>query len=271
MPFRVSFFWSQKADLNSGWSENFWNGATDLANVTAPAESLRLALRQVHGAQTGCEYIRISDVTNFRQVTILKFPPTILPAPGGIQDSDFPNVGGLLRLTANPKYSVTQFLRSTDDADINNGGVWNPRPATITRLNALYAQLTSASNGWCVRVQDVATPKQVVAAITNNGVVTVIGHGYATNDRIRISRAKGTLPVNKIWQIVKIDNDSFSLIGWVAPNPAGVYLGNGKAIKQTPVFIAISTAKVIRAVARKTGRPFALSSGKNKKKKLTSA
>lgn len=266
MPFRVSFFMQQKADLTAGWSENFWSNKIDLADVITTATALRNALMQIHGNQTFCETVRISDASNFRDVQILRFPNLSTPPTGGVQDSDFYNVGALMRLKGGNNYIVRQIIRSTDDADINSGGRWNPRPATVTRLNALKAILTSASNAWVLRVQDRTVAKLVVGAITNAGVVTVAGHGYATNDSVRISRARGTFNVNQIWQINVIDANNFSLVGWVAPNPAGVYTGHGTSQQQKKIFVQISDVTWPRAASHKSGRPFGLASGKQKTK-----
>lgn len=263
MAFRVSFFWKQQADLLGGWSESFWNLGTDVGPVETAATNLRTRLNAVHGQQTLCTEIRISDVSQFRDVSILRFTTTPSP-PGSVNDSDYPGVGVQLKLKAAGNYIVRQTVRGTEDGDIRDGGRWKPRPATVIRFNALFAELTSAGNGWALRVQNRLIPKKVVSAITNAGVITVAGHGYATNDFVRITRAKGTYDVNHVWQIVVLDSNSFSLIGWVAPTDPAVYKGNGKAILQSKTFIQISNVTYVRAAARKPGRPFGLSIGKQK-------
>jgi len=266
MPFRVSIFFAQQSDLLSGWSENFWNGATDLAPVKAAGNALALALNAFHGLQSVLTTMRISDPDRFRLVDITRFALSPQPPSRGDLSSDFVNTAALLKLVGAGNYVTTQWLRGIPDGDIAFGGRWSPLAGSLTRFNAVRGLLLSGSNNWQLRRQDRTVPKKVIQAISQAGVVTVANHGYTTNDKVRISRSKGTFVVNKVWQIVSLDTNTFQLIGFQTPTIPAVYLGNGTAQKQVPIYVAITDASIPRASSHRSGRPFGQSSGRRKRR-----
>jgi hypothetical protein len=268
MAFRVSIFFSQQSDLLSGWSENFWNNATDLAVCRAAGNALALALNGFHGNQSILTAMRISDPTKFRLVDITRYALSPQPPSRGDFSSDFVNTAALLKLVGDGNYVTTQWLRGIPDGDIAFGGRWSPVATSLNAFNVVKGLLLAGSNQWRLRRQNRDTPKQVVQAISQAGVVTVAGHGYATNDKVRISRCKGTFQVNKIWQIVVLDPNTFSLIGFVQPTIPAVYLGNGTAQKQVATFVAINEVSIPRASSHRSGRPFGQSIGRRKRRAI---
>jgi hypothetical protein len=267
MPFRVSIFFAQQSDLSSGWSENFWNTSADLSAVKTVGNTLALALNTFHGNQSILTTMRISDPSKFRLVDITRYALAGTAPSRGNLSSDFPNTAGLLVLTGAGNYVTRQWIRGLPDGDIAFAGRWSPISGSVTAFGTVRGLLLSGSNGWALRRQDRTVPKKVIQAITQAGVVTVSTHGYNTNDRIRISRCKGTFAVNKVWQIVVIDANTFSLIGFVQPVIPAVYLGNGTSQLQSAVYVGITDAKIDRATSHKTGRPFGLASGRRRVRK----
>jgi hypothetical protein len=267
MPFRVSIFFAQQSDLASGWSENFWNTGTDLSSAKTAGDKLAHALNGFHGNQSVLTTMRISDPAKFRLVDITRYALAPLPPSRSDFGSDFQNTAGLLLLTGVGNYLTRQWLRGIPDGNIALGGKYSPLSGSVTAFNKVRGELVNATNGWGLRRQDRSTPKKVLQAISQAGVCTVANHGYNTNDKIRISRAKGTFHVNGVWQVVAIDANTFSLIGWVQPTIPGVYLGNGTCQLQSAVYVAVIDAKIDRATSHKTGRPFGLASGRRRVKK----
>jgi hypothetical protein len=270
MPFKVAYFCQWTGERSGGWSENYWNNNTDLASVITAANGLRFPLDNCHGRQTGIPFIRISDATSFREVTILTFPLGITP-PGSTPndaDSDFPTTALLLKFNGPNGYVVRQWLKGTWDGITSRGGIYSPTPTFVGNINGLVSTLTTGSNQWVLRCLDKTVPALPIADISQAGVVTVPGHPYATNDRIRISRARGLTQANKIWRVTKIDANTFSLIGWIVPTVVTPYLGNGTARKQTYTFVPIVAGKVDRVTEHHVGRPFGLLVGRRKRRAI---
>jgi len=264
MPFRVSIFFTQQQDLLGGWSENFWNSKTDLAAARTAGNALALALNGFHGNQTQLIAMRISDPASFRAVDITRYALAVQPPSRGDFGSDFVTTAGLLVLGANPNYITRQWLRGIPDGDIAFGGRWSPLPTSVTAFGGVRTLLTNTSNGWVLKKQNRDTLKKVIQAVTQAGVVTCTGHGLASNDRTRISRAKGTFIINRVWQVTVIDPNTFQLIGFVQPAVPAVYLGNGTSQAQIPIYPAIGSADISRATSHRTGRPFGQLSGRRR-------
>lgn len=261
MAFHVSFFFEQRGDLSSGYTENFWNLLTSDTALEAAAVKLRGALLTAKGWGISCPKIRISDASNFRELQILRYPQGS-GAKGLPEDADFVNTGVQLILTALPKYKTIQWFRSIPDNSVARAGRYQPSAQFLTDIGKLFGLLTNGANGWCLRKQNRANEKKDIVSISQAGVVTSPGHGFVNFDQVRVSRCKGTFVVNKIWKVTRLDTDTFQLVGFQTPTPAAIYLGGGKATAQTPVFVAINKAVTGRATSHKTGRPFDQSSGK---------
>lgn len=270
MACRVQLFWTTQGNLLGGWSENFWNNRPFSADIYPLAKLLFQQLDKMHGNQTYCSNIRVSDLDNFRNVqneSLTTGPSAPSDSPNA---SDFMNTAALLKLNATGSssppilYSTKQWVRSCHDGDVNSGGRWNPLPATTAALGLLRGQLTTTGNGWCCRVQDQSTPKKIVAAASAAGVITANGHGFADGQKVIISRAKGDIPINGTWRVTVIDANHFSLIGFQQPAGTPVYLGNGVTYAVNKILVPITDIKVVRATAHKTGRPFGQSSGRRR-------
>ncbi len=263
MPFRVSFFFEVKGDLSSGGSLNFWNNSGDVSAVVTAAKFLRTNLNNATGAGFNWPFIRIADVSNFRAVTPLKFVTNSV-AGGTERDADFVNTAGLLKVYGPEPYVVSQWFRGLEDGSFNRDGRWLPQALQQNALNTVFATFTDSGWGWCIRTQNKQTPRKVIQAVTLGGIVTIDGHGYATADRVRISRTKGIPGLNQIWTVQRIDSNNFQLIAIPIGGFTGGYTGPGKAQLQVLLYQAIRKAEIVRATSHKTGRPFGLSSGRRK-------
>lgn len=262
MPYHVSYFFKQNVGRIGGWSENYWNNLTDLPTVNTKAQAFLPVLRALHGRQSVCNHIRVSDAATFRVTEITLVPGDVNPEVLGTTFSDYPTTALGTLLGAAPSYKVRAWLKGTWDSIIDVGGFYDPGPNFTINVGAWAAHLTTGTNGWALRVIDRAQPLKVVRDITQAGVVTVLAHGYADNSRVRISRSKGLTQANALWRITVIDGDSFSLQGWVTPAVATPYQGNGTVRLQSYIYPSINSAKIERATKRNIGRPFGLLSGR---------
>lgn len=271
--YKVSFFFSQDAPPRAGgWSENFWNTASDLTAIEARANTLRGSLLSCKGRQTQCLAVRIAEVGGFRRTKILAFTKGEFNAMAPLEwESDYPNTALKLRLleapSATEQQSTTQWFRGIPDYLVVQGGGYVPDAVFLGRAVNLFNVLTAVNQGWATYTIPGDAPYKVVRAITAAGRVTVQNHGYVDDQLVRISRAKGLTYANKVWRIVSVDLNTFDLQGWDPPVPTPTYTGNGKARTQTLAFNSIVEPRFEFATSHKTGRPFRLLSGRAKKKK----
>ncbi len=81
-------------------------------------------------------------------------------------------------------------------------------------------------------------------------VITTTGHGYVTNDQVRIDFAAGNTAANGIWTITKVNDDSFSLN---SSTGNGAYTGGGIARRLTEGLTPDSEIGAIVRVLHGTG------------------
>lgn len=266
MPWKTSFRYNQPVgDRTAGWSENFWSSLPDIAAVRAAAVALGNALWQLHGDGVNLPSVRISNALSFRDVSVIPLNLfSAIPATPTSSDADYPTNALLLKLTGQGSYLTRQWIKGIWDGVVTRGGIYTPTATYTTRVNSLINTLTNAANGWTLRVSDRSIPFKPVKDITQAGIVSVTGHGYADNSRVRISRVKGLTQANRIWRITRIDADTFSLQGWVAPDVTTPYLGNGLARQVAYVYPAIAAGQIERATKHNVGRPFGALTGRRR-------
>lgn len=263
MPWRVSFFHQVQQDLLGGWSENYWNSLSDLSAVTTAATALRTKLFLLKGYPVQLPTVRISDVANFREVKTLRFADATVPSPiPDTSSADFVDTALLLKLTASPNYVTNQWLRGIYDDQISRGGRYIPTATFTTYFNAFKGALLDGTQGWNLRRLDRTVPKKTITGITAAGVVSCANHGLATDDKTRISRVLSPDSLNKIWKVVRIDADTFSIVGPPAATvPATVGISTSSK-RQSFVFVGITKVEIDRATKHNTGRPFGQLSGR---------
>jgi len=269
MPFRVSFFFTVQQALTSGWSENYYNQKTDATQVLAVAEDLRGSLLRAKGQGVYCPRIRVSDLGNFRSIRFASYPGAVQVGPTGTGLVDYVNTAALFVLLGNPNYKQQQWYRGVPDNCIDQGGFWDPTAQEVRLINTIFGKLSNAGNGWSLRNLDKNVAKVSVSAITTAGVVTAPGHGLLTNDITRISRVITPTSINKLWRVIKIDNDTFSLVGFTTLTTAPIVGLNTSSRKQSYTFVSISGGRVERATSHKTGRPFGLSIGRRRTRRAS--
>ena len=262
MAFRCSFFFVQQVgNKTAGYSENYWNNLTDISSVIAALTALRSALIKFKGFGISCPVVRVQDLSNFRAAQQVNFVTSGTPPSGGNFGSDFPTTKGLLRLFGPTKYTVNQWLGSIPDGAVSFNGQWTPQPSTVTSFKALVALLTNGANGWVTYQQDKTQAKKTITAVTLAGVVTVTAHGYASGNKVRISRTGGIPGLNAVWTITVIDSNTFQLVAVPVGGFTGGYTKVGTAQLQSRIFQNITDAQIIRVTEHKVGRPFGLFSG----------
>lgn len=255
MAFRVSFQFFQQTAKMGGWTENYWNSLADLSAVQDKANDLALSLDGLHGNTTFMPAIRISDASSFRDVKLITRPGAQTPGTSAQSVSDYPTNALLLRHLGVGNYRVQQWIKGIWDSVIAQGGYYTPNSDYQSRMLTFRTKLALATNGWVLRVLDRTQALKPIKDITQAGVVTCTGHGYLDNAKVRISRCKGLTQANTVWRITRIDADSFSLQGWVAPNPAIPYLGGGVVRLQSYTYVSIMDSVVQRATEHAVGRP----------------
>lgn len=271
MAYKVSIFWVQQADKLGGWSENFWNNGSNFDSVQSNALALMNALDDVHGLNTLPVNIRFSVIDSPRDANQLTISVTVNAPSSTARASDIQNTAALMRLSGAPNYTTNQWIRSCHDGDVNSGGRWLPLASTTTALNKVFGLLRNAGNGWCIRVQDRSVPKLLISGATSSGVITVNAHPYVSGQKVQITRARGTMGINGKWEIVKIDSNNFSLVGYQTPAGTPVYLGNGKVYAISKILVPINDGRIVRATSVRTGRPFGQLIGRRRKKGRVSA
>ncbi len=267
MAFKITYFFKLQMELEAGWSFSLFNNNSDLAPAAAAAQSLLTPLDKLGGTQTIITNIRISDLSSFRSVRLLS--TTITPDPDltKAQSSDYATTAVLLKLSGTNGYLARMWYRGVPDNIIRGAGRFNPTAAWLGYFSTFSGVLLSANQQWSLRVLDKLVPKKILQAATQQGVCTVTGHGYATNAKVRISRAKGLTQLNKVWRVTTIDANTFSLQGWVDPLVITPYLGNATVQLQSPIFVPITDIATVRASSHKTGRPFGLLGGRRRIRK----
>jgi hypothetical protein len=273
MPFRVSFQFRVQQALAGGWTENFWNLGNDGSVVANNATALRLKLLSAKGYPIQCPTIRISDLSGFRVVKKLRFPDIRVPTTFNPDlFCDFVTTAYLLKLTGTtagpPAIAVVnnQWFRGGFDGDVTNGGYYVPTAGTVNVMNRLFSEITSGANGWALRVNTRSAAKMTVTAISQAGVVSCTGHGLNTDDKTRLSRVVSPTSLNKIWKVVRISADTFSLVGPPSDIPStGATVGlNTTSQKQLAQYLQITSATVDRATEHRTGRPTELLIGRRR-------
>lgn len=266
--FRVSFFFQQGADLNTGWSANFWNTSTDFTALVPIAGALRDALNAFTGTGTLPVATRIADLSGFRQAQLIRHNYTLPDSPSKPEYSDFPDTAVLVKLLGDNKVVVHQWIRGLREAQLDNQfGKLSFRTVDVNRFNTIRSLLLNSSYGWTLRVRDPLQPLKDIKNISSNGIVTVTGHGYEDLSIVRISRCKGMLYANNKWKITDITADTFQLIGWQTALVDGPYLGNGKVRLLKIINTPIKDVVAARASRHESGRPFGLRGGRRKRRK----
>lgn len=268
MPWKVTYFFTQAVGRIGGWSENFWNSQTDQSGVILAADRLNSLLEALHGRSSYIIGRRISAVATFRRVAVNTWTQDTFNAqvsPATL--SDYPTTSLLMVLRSNPDYVTRQWTKGIPDAVVDNGGFYKPTSTYARQVETFFRQLREGGNGWCLRVLDRGQANKIVQAITQAGIVTVAAHGYDNNDLVRISRARGMTVANAIWRITVIDANSFSLQGWTGGSTTPVYEGNGVVRRQIYAYPAISDCSIDRATKHNVGRPFALLSGRRRRRR----
>lgn len=262
MPYKVSVRNEQRADLNGGYSESFWNDASSDSQIEERATTLSNLLFNCKGFGANIPSVRLTEIGFFRNVNVV-FTNLQSQAQGFTEDADGLTAKLLFKLTgANPKQTTKQWLGSLPDNVTARGGRFTWTTAFKRNWNALVAYL-QGGNGWCMSKQDPAIQKVWVAAVTTAGVVTTIAdHALLTGDLVRLSRVKFPTAVNKIYRITKLTNNTLQLNGF-STTETTIVIGNSTHV-QKQARILVPTAKVLplRASSHKVGRPFDLSIGK---------
>lgn len=264
MPFKVAFFWTQQTSLLGGWSENYWNSLNDLSVLQTKANDLRNAWFNYKGNPVYCPRIRISDVTRFRQVQILLTGATPLTVSTAT-DADYPTTRVLMELRATGG-KTRQWVGGIRDRSITNSGNYTPTATETTNWNVVANILTTAANGWSVRILDPAVLPVAILAINGaTGVVTTAANTIADGVQVRVKGARGMPSANGIWRVTKLTDTTFQLRGWV-PTTDVLEKGNPTIRFQSYILQAIQQVVPIRSTSHRVGKPSGLLGGRRRQR-----
>jgi len=158
------------------------------------------------------------------------------------------------------------IIRCIPDVFVQTGE-YAPDPGFSNALNFYNITL----GGWSFRAQSNANPRvTIVSYVSATGLVTTnAAHGLAINDTVQIYK----MVLQSTRQKVSLKTQVVSTPGGLTftinpPVPLGDCLG-GKVKKITVIYPAVDPASVspIRAITRKTGRPFGRFTGRKSKGK----
>lgn len=265
MPFRFTMFFQQRPNLVCGWSTSFWSNAGTIEVLEPIAKELETRIELLQGDECTRVARRYSPYPFVRAAKVqFNSGATANDYAAQTSNADYPTTAILMRMAALPNYRTHVWLRGIPDDCVINGGGFT-MPAAITgRFMELRAHLTNAGNQWCLRVQDKSLTPKLIFSVSNAGVVNAPGHGFASGDRVRISRVKGVTAANGLWNVLVDSADQFSLVGWVAPVPAQVYQGGGTVTKQSWIFPQIVGCEFVRTTKHNVGRPFGVFTGRRR-------
>lgn len=265
----VSFFQEQRGDRLGGWTFSLHNQQNDVTALIASINTMRARLEAFLGVGCGIVKARYSVLPGFRIADEVLFSPPSTSDPGAWSDkpssADYQTSAVGLRLIGTGTYRVSQSVRGGRDRYISKAGRVDPALKIDPFFLELRAALSNTGQQWCLYVLDKFRPKVLIQAISSAGVVSSNSHGFATNDKVRVQRVKQGKYPNKIWDIIKLDDNSFQLSGFSDPVVGSFYYCRGAiARKQLYTAVGITDLKVVRATSHKTGRPTDLLSGKSK-------
>jgi hypothetical protein len=268
--FRVSFFYSVTQRKKFGWSENFFHPGPDSATVLTAAGNLLNAYLTIHASGTTCDFLRISDLANFRLQKLITINRTVTGTSAGVL-ANYVNDAFLFSLLGSDGRRVKTWVRNVSDSAIGNGGQQTGSFADVTTmLTALQ------TNGFCLR--GLPRPQSfltVTAFDQTTGNVTIPAHGLTGPAKIRIKGIKTIYPrtFNRIFKVTVFDANTVTIASWTPVAPVTpLDLQNATAAVQYYVNTAVlgppsgttDGSYVLGVTAHKTGRPFNLAIGKAK-------
>ena len=276
MPFRVSIRKQQLVGPRlAGWSENYWNSLTSLDQTVTQTKELAERLEALTGSQAYITSARISDVSNKRLVKNVRYGW----GPTGVTtnlDGDYPNTALLLKLSTLDPYIVRQWMRGLPDSITSLGGTYQPNnyPGYADAVQKMLTVLTTASNGWSLRILDKnVVPVPISAINLQTGIVNALGHGFGKSGSIVSVRLRGfqfPKQINRVWQCHVIDNDNFQCDFWAPIVPAAPALAKKPTARlQSYVMTPIVLAEVERASSHYTGRPTDLLGSRRRTRRST--
>lgn len=254
----------------NGWSETYFhNAATFSQQLEDDCNKLLFRRMQLMGNNVEVDYARCSDDLVKRD----SFPIDVANNAQGNQpwneNSDFGFVAQLAKISSTATLTRQLYIRGIPDifTIATNGN--------ITDANWVQKFLrmgTELKNGrWCMKSVDrTGNPnKPIEAFIKTAGDVVILqitGHGFLDGQKITVGNVRTQVGMNKQWRIKKVNDDTFSLIGYPLSTVTGVFAGDGyayKAIYALSPFIDFSKTRI---TSHRAGRRFGTPVGRRKRR-----
>lgn len=266
--YRVSFMFYMRASRIAGWSENFWYQAESAADAMTNALALAPRLNECHGFGSVMTNVRVVNVANRRDGFIRDygFVDTNNDVAQSVT-SDYPTTAMLFSMNSVQGGTTRQTLRGIPD-DIVTRGRFTNAAGWFNAFQSLAGALAGTGSGWRIRILADNPKKEITLLNPLTGVVTAAAHGYVENDRVRVSSVRGTNGgyVNRIWRVANPTANTFELVGWNPPSTFNPDISNAYSRLQSFVFHSISNVNYIRISRRNVGRPFALLTGRRRRR-----
>lgn len=271
--YKVSYVNQTFIDFRAGgWTENLWFNTNNVATLKFRALAVRDMLNTIKGDSVLLNAIRYAEYDLVDQ----RFNRSVffdtfqnVDNPSTTEEADYPTTAICIQLkskaggnhdTLGYDYQAKIWIKGIKDSYCTNGGKLNQAGPLGDALNAFIAELEGQA--WGLRVLNKNVPQKAITAISNTGIVTCPGHGYANGTRVYIGRVNGLVGANGFHRITNLTADTFQINGFLAlPVGAGGY-GASMYVKLVQyIFVDITSAKAYWISKRNVGRPFALLTG----------
>lgn len=267
---RVNFLWSQRAQRIAGWSENFWNAGSTLSQAVENASALGNLLTAIHGRQAILDCIRVTNVLDRRQSTLLEYASgqsENLAVPSTYA-SDYPATAALIEVYLDGGFKTRQWLKGIYDDIVVDGGRFQNARDWQRKFDEFAAMLVNDANSWTGRIATNTTRFTITALDRATGIFTIPDNTFVTGDLVIVSgyRGKDASYLNKTWRVSNGGTNSITFTGWDPPARLGeVTWSNPQARKLTYAYPDVTQCLFKRISKRDVGRPFAVLSGRRKK------
>lgn len=252
---RATFFFKQR---RWGWSETLFSSESDLKVLLNRAKDYLPVRNNLNGADTTCEYIRVSDDAVKRDAEVFVPPPGDQKARWVTAgSSDVPTTCALIRLQGSPTGRRSLQLRGIPDDIVVGGGILQ----FTGQWNAAFASWKTeiTSGRWAIRIKTNPNPAWVVNGIAFDSAVwettfTLAGfHTLTTGDQVQILGKTGTPKLNGIWRVKVTAQNTFKIATNFRVDP---YVGAALARPVAYTTVPINDAVILRVSKRSSGGPF---------------
>jgi hypothetical protein len=244
-----------------GWSESYVINRNSPSDAIGPAGDLIIARRKILAWNVELTYLRLSDVSVFRDSRVITLPP-------GTSKAYQPELSGepwtvvLARLEGTDLYRKNIYLRGVpDDVLVATAAGSSLSTQYDKDVKAFLAHLIKNQWGFMVRDRNPALQGQVtdVDGITAPGVLAVttkVAHGLADGDKVIIRGVKGPKAANGVHEVRVTGAGGVTKFLMLGVDDTRLYVSGGVWRFYSSILKLPDSATIVRVAKRDTGRPF---------------